>query len=119
MSNKLVALTRKILAVEADLPYRFRYDTEERKSENPNIDDFEYIVFDETFSDTSFGLGGIGGQMIVAAPVIVAFPVTTYQPAFVYFNGQFAYEADPANENFRNDLRDQHLVSKHGSGKYR
>lgn len=44
MSNKLTEMARDILAIEADLPYRFDYSD----NSNPTLDDFALHTFEQT-----------------------------------------------------------------------
>lgn len=55
MSNKLTEMARDILAIEADLPYRFDYSD----NSNPTLDDFELHTFEQTWGSTALGFGGI------------------------------------------------------------
>ena len=57
MSNKLTEMAMDILAIEADLPYRFDYSN----NSNPTLDDFELHTFEQTWGSTALGFGGVGG----------------------------------------------------------
>ena len=57
MSNKLTRMAREILAIEADLPYRFDYSD----NSNPTLDDFELHTFEQTWGSTALGFGGAEG----------------------------------------------------------
>lgn len=111
-SNQLVGLAREILAIEADLPYRFDYS-----KERPTIDDFELHTFDQTWGSTALGFGGIGGQAMTAARTYVFVPVNCEQKCFVYFGGRFAYQADYC-KNLVEDIRNQNMAPKSGAGRY-
>ena len=43
MSNKLTEMARELLAIEADLPFRFKY----KEKPYPTIDDFELYTFEQ------------------------------------------------------------------------
>lgn len=58
--SKLTKMTRQLLQIDEDLPFRFDYSGGER----PTINDFEIYVFAQTREDTSCGFGGIAGQAI-------------------------------------------------------
>ena len=90
MSNKLTEMVRDILAIEADLPYRFDYSD----NSNPTLDDFEIHTFEQTWGSTALGFGGVGGQMMTSATTYVFIPMGVNQKCFVYFAGRFAYAVD-------------------------
>ena len=112
-SNQLVGIARELLAIEADLPYRFDY-----LNERPTIDDFELYTFNQIWGSTALGFGGIGGQAMTSARTYVFVPVTCNQKCFVYFGGRYAYTADYC-DNFREDLRNQQMVAVNLAGKYK
>lgn len=114
MSNKLTKLAQQILAVEADLPFRFYW----RRDPETRIDDFEFYIFEQTWSSTALGFGGMGGQAITSGYTVVAVPVTTNQRCAVYFNGRFAYSAD-WSDALREDLAEHNMASVAQSYKYR
>lgn len=112
-SNQLVGMAREILAIEADLPYRFDYS-----EEKPTIDDFELYTFNQTWGSTALGFSGIGGDMITQARTYVFVPITCNHKCIVYFGGRFAYTANYC-EKFREDLRNQNMVAVYRAGRYR
>lgn len=111
-SNQLVGMAREILAIEADLPYRFDY-TEEK----PTIDDFELYTFEQTWGSTALGFGGVGGQAMTSARTYVFVPVTCNQKCFIYFAGRFAYKTDYC-EALIEDIRSQNMEPVYRAGKY-
>ena len=114
MSNKLTEMAREILAIEADLPYRFNYSD----NSNPTLDDFEIHVFDQTWGSTALGFGGIGGQMMTSATTYVFIPIGINQKCFVYFAGSFAYAVN-YNEKFMKDVLGCNVAAVYESGKYK
>ena len=114
MSNKLTRMAREILAIEADLPYRFDYSD----NSNPTLDDFELYTFEQTWGSTALGFGGLGGQAITSAITYVFIPISINQKCFVYFAGRFAYAVD-YSEKFMKDVLDCDMASVAESGKYR
>ena len=114
MSNKLTRMAREILAIEADLPYRFDYSD----NSNPTLDDFELYTFGQTWGSTALGFGGIGGQAITSAITYVFIPISINQKCFVYFAGRFAYAVD-YSEKFMKDVLDCDMASVAESGKYK
>lgn len=114
MSNKLTEMARDILAIEADLPYRFDYSN----NSNPTLDDFELYTFEQTWGSTALGFGGVGGQAITSAITYVFIPISINQKCFVYFAGRFAYAVD-YSEKFMKDVLDCDMASVAESGKYK
>lgn len=114
MSNKLTQIAREILAIEADLPFRLKYDAKERAT----VDDFEMYTFEQVWGSTALGFGGVGGQTMTSARTYVFIPVQVDQKCFVYFAGRFAYAADYSKE-FMQDVFSGNMPSVALSGKYR
>lgn len=114
MSNKLTEMARELLAIEADLPFRFKY----KEKPYPTIDDFELYTFEQTWGSTALGFGGVGGQMITSARTYVFIPISCDQKCFVYFAGKFAYEVD-YSEKFMDDVLERNIASVTESGKYK
>lgn len=112
MSNKLTDMAREILEIEHDLPYRFDFE-----KGNPSFDDFSLEIFDQTWSSTTLGFDGIGGQAITTARTYVFIPQTCEQECFVYFAGKFAYFV-PLSEKFLEDVRNRNVASCARSAKY-
>lgn len=114
MSNKLTKMAREILAIEADLPYRFDYSDKS----NPTLDDFELHTFEQTWASTALGFGGIGGQAMTSARTYVFIPIGINQKCFVYFAGRFAYAVD-YSDKFMKDVLGCNVASVYESGKYK
>ena len=114
MSNKLTEMARDILAIEADLPYRFDYSN----NSNPTLDDFEIHVFEQTWGSTALGFGGVGGQAMTSATTYVFIPIGINQKCFVYFAGSFAYAVD-YSDKFMKDVLGCNVATVHEYGKYK
>ena len=114
MSNKLTKMARDILAIEADLPYRFDYSD----NSNPTLDDFKLHTFEQTWGSTALGFGGVGGQAMTSATTYVFIPIVANQKCFVYFAGRFAYAVD-YSEKFMEDVFKCDMASVADSGKYK
>ena len=114
MSNKLTQMAREILSIEADLPYRFNYS----EKPYPTLDDFELYTFEQLWSSTALGFGGIGGQAMTTARTYVFVPVNHNQKCFVYFGGRFAYAVN-YSKTFMEDVLNGKMASVSGSGKYK
>ena len=114
MSNKLTDMARDILAIEADLAYRFDYSD----NSNPTLDDFELHTFEQTWGSTALGFGGVGGQAMTTAITYVFIPIGINQKCFVYFAGSFAYAVD-YSDKFMKDVLGCNVAAVHESGKYK
>ena len=114
MSNKLTRMAREILAIEADLPYRFDYSD----NSNPTLDDFELHTFEQTWGSTALGFGGVGGQAMTSATTYVFIPIVINQKCFVYFADRFAYAVD-YSDKFMEDVLNCNVASVAKSGKYK
>ena len=114
MSNNLTEMAREILAIEADLPYRFDYSDKS----HPTVNDFELHTFEQTWGSTALGFGGIGGQAMTSARTYVFIPMSINQKCFVYFAGRFAYAVD-YSEKFMKDVLNCNVASVAKSGKYK
>lgn len=113
MSNKLTQMTREILSIEADLPYRFDYN----EKPHPILDDFELHTFEQVWGSTALGFGGIGGQTMTSARTYVFVPVNCNQKCFVYFAGRFAYAVN-YSQKFMDDVLKGNMASVAMAGKY-
>ena len=114
MSNRLTGMAREILAIEADLPYRFDYSD----NSNPTLDDFELHTFEQTWGSTALGFGGVGGQAMTSATTYVFIPIGINQKCFVYFAGSFACAVD-YSDKFMKDVLGCNVAAVHESGKYK
>ena len=114
MSNNLTEMAREILAIEADLPYRFDYSDKSR----PTVNDFELHTFEQTWGSTALGFGGIGGQAMTSARTYVFIPMSINQKCFVYFAGRFAYAVD-YSEKFMKDVLGGNVAAVYEFGKYK
>lgn len=114
MSNKLTQIAREVLAIEADLPHRIKYD----KAEKATVDDFVMYTFTQLWGSTALGFGGVGGQAMTTANTYVFVPECVNQDCFVYFGGRFAYSA-PFCQTFMDDVRSQRMEPVSQIGKYK
>ena len=113
MSNKLTDLAREILSIEHDLPFRLLYKDKQR----PEIDDFEFHMFVQTWGSTALGFGGMGGQAITSANTYVFIPQIDNQLCHVYFAGRYAYSV-PYSEILMQDVLRQAMEPVYWSKKY-
>ena len=115
MPNNLTQMAKNILQIESDLPYRFNYKND--KYDHPTVDDFEIYIFQQIWGSTALGFGGIGGQAMTSTYTYVFVPVNSNQNCFVYFDGEFAYEA-PYSDIFMEDVAKHRMEPVHRKGKY-
>lgn len=113
MQNKIIAMARELLAIDADLPARFDYS----KDEKPTVNDFEIVTFEQVWGSTALGFGGVGGQAMTTANTYVFIPMCVDQKCFVYFAGRFAYSV-PYSEALIDDARKGKMAPVYQSGKY-
>ena len=81
-----------------------------------DFDDGDLYDFDQTWSSTALGFGGIGGSAITTARTYVFIP-NDEEAAYVFFGGQFAYKCG-INDRFWEDLRNHRMASVIESGRY-
>ena len=114
MSNKLTQIAREVLAIEADLPYRIKYD----KAEKATVDDFVMYTFTQLWGSTALGFGGVGGQAMTTANTYVFVLECVNQDCFVYFGERFAYSV-PFCQTLMDDVRSQRMEPVSRIGKYK
>ena len=68
-----------------------------------------YAMFDQTWSSTALGFGGIGGQAITNAYTIVL-RSNILGEYCVYFSGRFAYNIKRPNEKFFQDVAKRYMA---------
>ena len=80
------------------------------------IEEYDIYDFDQTWSSTALGFGGIGGDAITTARTFVLIPEYELK-AYVYFGGRFAYEC-PINQRCKDDIAKHRMASVAESGRY-
>lgn len=113
MNNMLVDMTKELLSIESDLPYRFDYSIE-----RPTIDDFKLHTFTQVWGSTALGFSGFGGQAITEARTYVFVPISCNQKCFIYFGSRFAYEADYCDA-LKEDIGNHQMEPVIKAGKYK
>lgn len=78
----------------------------DRKTVN-SFDDLSINVWTQSWSDTSLGFGGVGGQMIASVPTVVITD-TVYANAVVFHGFRFAYKT-PCTREFMEMFAKQRL----------
>ena len=111
MSNQLTRTARCLLAIEEDISYRFN------KHGKTRVDDFEMYTFEQMWSNTTCGFGGIGGQAFTSCRTYVFIPQVDGEDCFVYFGGRFAYKV-PYSQVFMDDVSKQRMAAVSEKGKY-
>lgn len=104
----LVKTARDILNISEHMRRQFYNDV--------NYDDGDLYMFDQTWASTALGFGGMGGSAMTKATTYVFVP-RELATAYVYFDGQFAYECG-INDRFREDIRNHRMASVMESGRY-
>lgn len=109
--NTLTKMARELLAIDEDLPFRFKDPYHTR------VDYFELYTFEQSWGDTTCGFGGIGGQAITTARTYVFVPVSVDERCYVYIGGRFAYSCE-WSELFKKDLMNQNVAGRIHANKY-
>jgi hypothetical protein len=114
MSNRIVHIAKQLLNINDDIQFRFDFSKDNRRI---TIDDFELHIFEQTWSSTALGFGGVGGDAITNEYTYVFVPIYCNQNCFVYFGSQYAYQAE-YNSVFKEDLTNCRMKPCNEAGKY-
>ena len=90
------------------------YITKKRK--HIDYDVALYAMYPQTWSSTSLGFGGLGGQAITDSYTVVIESLRILGFC-VYFGGRFAYRIDKPNSQFWTDIQMQSLSGVDGAKK--
>lgn len=71
-----------------------------------DLDNWSVLSFPQTWSDTSLGYGGVGGQMITSAQTVI---IHDHSCAFVYIGGGLAYYLPNPSQKFWVDVASQNV----------
>ena len=99
-------------------------DVFETKKRRPGLYDVTVDMFEQTWSDTSCGFGGVAGQAFTSAYTVVVHCLDTGEYA-VYHSGSFAYKVDvqsiskEGHTKFRQDLANRSLAGRMDMGRYK
>lgn len=89
-----------------------------RRFERP-VQAYEIILlamFEQNWSSTALGFGGIGGQAFTSAyTIILQGPMGD---ALVYFAGRFAYRVERPSQVFMQDVANRNMTDVARSGRY-
>ena len=83
------------------------------KQVRPREDHCEVVMFQQAWSSTALGFGGIGGQTITSAYTVAV--IGPCGDACVYFAGRFAYHIKRPNAQFYEDVAGRGLKSVAGA----
>lgn len=73
------------------------------------FDDCDVVDFDQTWSSTALGFGGVGGSAMTKARTYI---IIDDNHAYVYFSGHYAYTVDrPFKEVFWSDIGDSCMAN--------
>lgn len=76
-----------------------------------------FAMFPQTWSSTTLGFGGVGGQAITPAYTIII--ESTHGMGYcVYFGGKFAYRIEKPNDHFFGDVINQRMREVTGAVKH-
>jgi hypothetical protein len=90
-------------------------DKRVKKSRRPVDYDIEvFAMFCQTWGSTALGFGGVGGQAISSAYVIVLGCMNEF---CVYFGGRFAYKVTNPSEAFFADVAKKRMADVNGKGR--
>lgn len=78
----------------------------EPKYRRPHEGEVSVYSFPQSFSSTTLGFGGVGGQAFTTAQMTI---VICGSNACVYVNGRLAYKINTYNEKFWQDLSDHNM----------
>jgi hypothetical protein len=127
------SLAHAIHVALPDITYTRKDWTESKKqgadvyvseTQRPTLHDVTVEMFDQTWSDTSCGFGGMAGQAFTSAYTVVVLCDATLHYA-VYHNQRFAYLIDARNQSesgrlkFLKDLSERNLAGKMDWSKYK
>ena len=99
-------------------------DVYEQKTRPVFMQDVSIDMFEQTWSDTSLGFGGIAGQAFTSAYTVVLFCSET-QHYYVYHGGRYAYkvnvnlQSEKGRKAFSDDLAGRCLVGYMDQAKYK
>ena len=116
MGNKLTDTALELLLIEQSFLSKMDYKKEERNF-RINLNDFELIIFEQTWGSTALGFPGCGGQAMTTANTYVFIPTTCNQDCFVYFGAKLAYHV-PYSDIFMEDVKNHNMASVTKCGKY-
>ena len=102
--------TEQLAQAEQDIIARFE----------PNyfMSDYDVYSFVQIWPTTDLGFIGFGDDAQTAATTYV-FVAKDNSKAYVYFDTNFAYIANPKNRNFKQDLKECQLVSVLDADRYK
>lgn len=113
-NHKLTRIARELLAIDEDIGTRQGRDFTPGYLKHSN---FELYMFEQTWPSTALGFPGCGGQALTSAMTYVLVPYDSFELCQVYFGGRHAYAAD-LNDAFREDMKNQRMVSVMEAHKY-
>lgn len=113
--SKLTSMAKDLLGINEDFHWRHR----DEKHEPLNQDLFDFYIFEQMWSDTSCGFGGIAGQAFTTCNVYAFVPknredipyvnVTIPTDVIIYIGERFAYTA-PKSELIMNDIKNNNIM---------
>mgnify|MGYP003571257973 CR=1 FL=1 len=106
MNNRFEQIVNELHAIEKDLTER-----------GALLDDIEVHTFEQVWSSTALGFGGLGGQAITRANTYVIITFDEHTTCYVYFSSGFAYSM-PYNSKVFEDIKNRNMAPVRERGKY-
>ena len=116
--SKLTSMAKNLLAINEDFEWRHR---------GLNQELYDLYIFEQWWSDTSCGFGGIAGQAFTACNVYAFVPknkediqyvnVTIPTDVIVYIGERFAY-AVPKSDLIMNDIKKHNILPVYNKDVY-
>lgn len=113
--SKLTSMAKDLLTINEDFEWRHR----DEEHEPLNQDLFDLYIFEQTWSDTSCGFGGVAGQAFTTCNVYAFVPkaredipfvnVTIPSDVIIYIGGRFAYAA-PKSDLIMKDINNHNIM---------
>ena len=103
----------QVVRTKYNMETKKREPTGETYDRRPLDDETEVVAFQQSWSDTSIGFGGIAGQAFTSAYTVCVFGPS--REVAVYFGARLAYVIDVPNDEFMADLAARRMKEVHGA----
>lgn len=105
---KILNVAKELIEIYQDIPHRFR-----------SLDTNDYVMydFDQLWSSTALGFGGVGGAAMTRARTYVLIPFNV-ERAYVYFGGRFAYDCPTDRDEFWSDIKRHQMADVANKERY-
>ena len=120
--SKLTSMAKDLLVIDEDFHWRHKGELEPLSQ-----DLFDLYIFEQMWSDTSCGFGGIAGQAFTTCNVYAFVPknredipyvnVTIPTEVIIYIGERFAYTA-PKSDLIMNDIKNHNIMPVYNKDVY-